>query len=455
MAKQKYNFDLIVIGSGAGGSIGALLAAKAGKKVALIEADTFGGECPNWGCIPTKALLHAANVYDSAKHGAAIGLRSAAIGYNYPSIKAWKDVAVRRTGSSKIRASYESQGLTVLSGFAHFIDAHQITLGRRHLSADYFLVATGSSVVAPKIEGLEQAGYLTSREAIDLIRPPKSLFVIGGGTIGAEFAQLFSIFGTKVYIADITPRILPKEDTEVSSLISDIFIKERGMELLTSTKVIKVVNEGAHKRVTYQRGGETHTVKVEDILVANGKSPNTDLGLENAGVEYNATGITVSDELRTSAKHIYAVGDVTGLFHFAHTAIYQSRIAINNILHKDKATANYRAVPRVIYITPEIASVGLTEEECLRRDLPIKKGIAQLSSVSRSNINNHTAGFVKVLGLKDGTILGASIVSPHAGEMIHELTLAIQYGLKASEVANSLHAFPTWSEAVRIACGRI
>lgn len=453
--KQTHDFDLIVIGSGAGGSIAALIAAKSGKRVAMVEADTFGGECPNWGCVPAKALLHAASVYDSAKHSSPFGLRSAAIGYNYPSLKAWKDLAVRRTGASKLEAHYTAQGVTVLKGLAHFIGPHEITVNRQHLTATHFVVATGGSLAIPPIEGLKQAGYITAREAVDLIRPPKSLFVIGGGAIGCEFAQLFSTFGSKVLIADLAPRLLPKEDTEASSLIEELFTTTRGMEILGSTKVIKVTKEGALKRVTYQRGGETLSVKVEEVLVAAGKTPNTDIGLENAGVTYTSTGITVDDELRTSAKHIYAAGDVIGMHHQAHTAIYQGRIAAHNILNRDKTTADYTAVPRVTYLLPELASVGLSEEECLKRDLPIRKSIAPLNLISRSNIANTRDGFVKIIALKDGTILGATIMSPSAGEMIQELTLAIQYGIKAHQVANTLHAFPSWSEAIRVACSRI
>ena len=452
--KQTHDFDLIVIGSGAAGSIAALIAAKAGKRVAMVESNTFGGESPTWSTIPSKALLHAANVYDAAKHGAPLGLRSAAIGYNYPSLKAWKDLAVRRTGAQKLETHYASQGVTVLKGAAHFISPHEITLNRQHLSATHFVVATGGTTPVPAIEGLKQTGYITAREAIDLIRPPKSLFIVGGGTTGCEFAELFSTFGSKVLIADLEPRLLPKEDTEASSLVEELFTTRRGMEILGSTKVIKVTKEGALKRVTYQRGGETLSVKVEEVLLATGRAPNTDIGLENAGIVYTADGITVDSELRTSAKHIYAAGTVIG-HQLVHTALYEGRIAAHNILNRDKTNADYTAVPRVTYVSPELASVGMSEAECLKRDLPIRKGIAPISLVSRSNINNSRDGFVKVMALKDGTLLGATIMAPAAGDMIHELTLAIQYGIRAHQVANTLHAFPTWSEAIRIACSRI
>ncbi|MFS8120340.1 MAG: dihydrolipoyl dehydrogenase family protein, partial [Microcoleus sp.] len=385
MAKQKYDFDLIVIGSGAGGSIAAHIAAQAGKRVAMIEADTYGGETPNWGCVPTQALLHAANVYSQARNGQTFGIRGSAVGYNYPSVKAWKDTAVRRTGASKTKEYYEAEGITVIHGLGHFINPHEVTVNRRHLSSEYFLIASGSRVAVPNIEGIEQAGYLTMREAVDLVRPPKSLFIVGGGSVGCEFAQLFSIFGTKVYIADIEPRLLPNEDSEVSVVVEDVFTNDLGMQLLTSTKVTKVAKEGVMKRVTFQRGGVNTTIKVEDVLLATGKIANTDFGLENAGVSFSSHGIEVNDQMQTSAHHIYAAGDVVGPYLYTHMAIYQSRVATHNILHRDKQSVDYSAVPRLTFLTPEVASVGMREEECLRRDLPIKKAIAPLNIIARAN----------------------------------------------------------------------
>ncbi len=221
MAKQKYDFDLIVIGSGAGGSVAADIVATAGKRVALIEGDTLGGECPNWGCVPTKALLHAANIYDAAKHGAQFGIRGTAIGYNYPSVKAWKDLAVKRTGAATGERYYQSRIISVFHGDAHFINAHEVTVNRRHLSAAHFLIATGSHWLVPDIQGLNTVPYLTARTALELNRPPKSLFIIGAGAVGSEFAELFSIFGSKIYLADISPRVLSKEDEEVCEIFGE------------------------------------------------------------------------------------------------------------------------------------------------------------------------------------------------------------------------------------------
>jgi mercuric reductase len=453
--KHHYDYDLIIIGSGGGGSVAAHISNNLGKKVAVIERSEMGGECPNWGCVPTKALLQAAEIYDNARHGQKFGIRGTTLGYNYPSIKAWKDLAVHRTGTWEGEKVYEAEGIHVLRGEAHFVSPHEITVNRRHYSADKFLIATGTRSFIPPIEGLEKSGYLTFKEAINLTRPPKSVFVIGGGAIGCEFSELFSIFGTKIYLSDITPRILMKEDEEVGELAQKIFEEKRGMTVLTSTKVTRVVKEGMSRRVYYQRGRDTDSVKVDEVLLASGKLANVDMGLENAGVEYTPKGIAVNEYMQTSAKHIFAAGDVAGPYMFTHMAIYQSRLAANNMWHKQKVAADYRAVPRCVFTSPEIASVGLSEDECIKRDIKIKKALAPISIVGRANTANVDDGFVKVITTTDGTLIGASIVSPRAGEMLHELTLAIQMELTAEEVASTIHAFPTWSEAVRVACNKI
>ncbi|HET8689993.1 MAG TPA: dihydrolipoyl dehydrogenase [Candidatus Saccharimonadales bacterium] len=455
MAKPKYDFDLIVIGSGAGGSVAADIVASTGKKVALVEGGTLGGECPNWGCVPSKALLHVANIYDQAKNSSDLGIRGSGVGYNYPSVRAWKDLAIKRTGAAESDKYYHSRGIALYRGQAHFISPHQITVNRRHLSAASFLIATGSDFSLPMIEGITKVPYLTAKTALDLSRPPKSIFIVGAGAVGAEFAELLSIFGSKVYLSDIAPRILPSEDEETSRVVEHYFQKKRGMTLLTKSKVMKVSHEGLTTRVTYSRGGESHSVKVERLMIAAGKQPNVDLGLENAGVDYTAKGIEVNDQLQTSAPHIFAAGDVTGRYMYTHMGVYESRVAAHNLLAKNKVSVDYRAVPRVTFVTPEVASVGLSEADCMKRDLKIKVGMSPLNIIGRSNVSNMRDGFCKVITDRKGMLLGATVVAPHAGEVIHELALAIQYGMTAEQVANTLHAFPTWSEVVRVACSKI
>jgi pyruvate/2-oxoglutarate dehydrogenase complex dihydrolipoamide dehydrogenase (E3) component len=455
MAKQKYDYDLIVIGSGAGGSVAADIVASAGKRVAIIEADLMGGGSPNWGDVPTKALLEAAKVFNSAKNAESFGIRASTAGFNYPSVRAWKDLAIKRTGAHASAKYYQSKGIGVYHGHAHFISPHEITVNRRHLSAEYFLIATGSQWTPLSAPVSERVTPLDARTALDLSKPPKTLFIIGGGATGVEFAELFSSFGSKVYIAEEAPRLLPREDQEVSQLVEAVFSKRRGIQVLTKAKITAIALDGISPRITYLRGGEEHSVKADQVLVAVGKQPTVDIGLENAGVEYSARGIDTDEHLQTNVRHIFAAGDVLGRHMYTHMGIYESRIAANNILHKQKVAPDYHAVPRVTFLTPEVASVGMSEEDCLKRDLAIKTAIVPINVIGRANVSNALDGFVKVITDKHGVLIGASIVSQHAGEVIHELGLAVQHRLTASQVASTVHAFPTWSEAVRVACAKI
>ncbi|HMI09418.1 MAG TPA: NAD(P)/FAD-dependent oxidoreductase [Candidatus Saccharimonadales bacterium] len=456
MAKKvTFDFDLIVIGSGAGGSAAATIAAREGKKVAIIEADTFGGDSPNWSDVPTKALLHVAQLYDEARHGARFGLRSATLGYNYPSLRAWKDLAVKRTGAGGNRKYYENENITTLQGTAHFLSPHEISVNRHHLSAEKFLVATGSHWVAPNIQGLKDVPHLTPRTILEAMRPPKSLYVIGGGTIGVEIAQLMAIFGTKVYIAEIASRLLPREDEEVGILMERLLKEQKGVTTLTQTRTLAVVKDGIGKRVTYTRGGVEKSVRVDEVLIATGRVPTVDLGLENASVTYTPKGIEVDANLQTSARHIFAAGDVLGHNSHTHTALLESRVAANNILHKTKIAPNYTATTRVTFTHPGIASVGLSEDDCLKRDLAINKAVAPLNIVARSNTSDFRDGFVKLITNKHGVILGGTVVAPHAAEIIHEIALAVKHELTAADLADTPHAFLSWSEAVRVAAAKL
>lgn len=454
--KHTFDYDLIVIGSGAGGSAAATLAARQGKKVAIIEADTFGGDSPNHSDIPTKALLHAAHLYDEARHGARFGLRSATLGYNYPSIRAWKELAIKRTGAGGNQRYYENHGISAFHGTAHFLSPHEITVNRRHLSARHFLVATGSHWVAPDITGLEQAQFLTPRTALEALRPPKSLYIIGGGKSGVEIAQLFATFGTKVYLAEIASRLLPQYDEEVGELLERTLREQKGIESLTQTRTLEVTKDGLGKRVVFNRGGTEKTIRVDEVLVATGRMPTVDLGLENATIEHTPKGIEVNEHLQTTAKHIFAAGDVLGRSNSStHDALLESRIVANNILHKTKLTPDYTASPELIFTNPAVAHVGLSEDDCTKRDIAINKAIAPLSIVARSNTSDFRDGFVKIVTDKHGAILGATIVAPHASELIHELALAVKYGLTAAQVAETPHAFLSWSEAIRVAAARL
>lgn len=455
MATHRFDYDLIVIGSGAGGSAAATIAAKAGKKVAIIERDAFGGDSPNWSDVPTKALLHTAQLFDEARRGSVFGLRTATLGYNYPSIRDWKDLAVRRTGAGGSRKFYENNGINAYHGNAHFLSPHEISVNRRHLSAKHFLIATGSHWVTPAIQGLDALPFYTPRTILETLKPPKSICIIGGGSHAVEIAELLSIFGTDVTIIEKASRLLPDLDAEIGEQVEHHLTKTRGVTVLTHANVMAVEKDGLKKRVVLKQAGVDKHLKIDDILVAAGRIASVDLGLENATVRYTPKGIDVDQHLQTNVKHIYAAGDVIGRHHNTHSALLESRVVAHNLLHKNPITPDYTATPTIIFTAPEIAVVGLSEDDCHKRDIAYKKAIAPLNIIARSNTSNFHDGFVKLIVDKKGVVLGGAIVAPHAGDMIHEIGLAVKHQLTAQMLADTPHGFLTWAEAIRVAASKL
>lgn len=453
--KHNFDYDLIIIGSGAGGSAAATIAANDGKRVLLVEADAFGGDSPNFSDIPTKSLLHAAQLYDEARHGARFGLRSNTLGYNYPSLRAWKDLAVKRTGAAGNRKFYESQGVDTIAGTARFLSPNEISVNRKHISASHFLIATGSYWTAPDIPGIENIPYLTPRTVLEAMKPPRSLYIVGAGSIGVEIAQLLAIFGTKVYLAEIAARILPKEEEEVGELTERLLREQKGITSLTQTRTVAVVKDGLGYRVSFLRGGVEKSVHVDAVMVATGRMPRVDIGLENASVKYDPTGVAVNEYLQTSARHIYAAGDVLGSARQAHSALLESRVAAHNLFSKTQIAPDYTATPRLTFTMPGVATVGFTEDDCIKRDLAINTALAPLNIIARSNTSDFRDGFVKLITDKKGVLLGGTVVAPHAAEIIHEIAIAVKYHLTARDVAETPHAFLSWSEAVRVAASKL
>ena len=308
---------------------------------------------------------------------------------------------------------------------------------------------------SPKIQGITDVAFFTPRTILEAIRPPKSLFIIGGGSHGIEIAQLMATFGTKVYIAEQAARLLPHQDAEVGELLERVLTEQKGVTVLTHSRVISVEKDGISKKVLISRAGTEKFVKVDEILVATGRMPNLDLGLENASVKYTPKGIEVNDQLQTTVKHIYAAGDVLGRDSQTHNALLESQVAAHNLFHKDKVTPNYTAAPGLIFTSPEIAHVGLSEDDCHKRDLAINKAVAPLNIIARSNTSDFRDGFVKLITDKKGVVLGGTIVAPHAAEMIHEIGLAVKHGLTAAQVAETPHAFLSWSEAIRVVANKL
>lgn len=449
--KKNFDYDLIVIGSGAGGSVAAHHARSLGKKVVIFEKGAIGGECPNFACVPTKALLHAAHVLETAKSARLYGIDVSHAGVNYHAVKRWKDLVVSRTGAHEGHQSFAKDGIDVIQHKAVFVSSNEVEAGGKIYSAAKFIVGSGSEVFIPPITGLPDVGYITYKEAVDLSRPPASLLVFGSGAVGCEFAQIFSTFGTKVTIVNRSDRILGKEDKEVGELVKALF-ENRGITVLTGTGVVKVEKHAGKKVVHFQKGDKQYFGEFEEVLIATGKIPLLDFAPEKAGITTEKGRIKVNEYLQTTNPHIFAAGDVVGPYLFTHTGYYQSYIAAHNAFSTKRLKPNYSIVPRCVFVFPEVASVGISEEDAIGKGIKIKKGIIAMSILGRSNTANDLDGFVKIITNENGVIIGGSIVASRAGEMIHEVALAIQCRVKASELAAMIHAYPTYSEGIKLAC---
>ncbi len=457
MNMASYDYDVIVIGSGAGGSIAAQQIATSGKKVAIVESGKLGGQVLNYSSIPTKALLQAASVFESAKRGNTYGVRTSTVGYNYPSVRAWKDTVLKNTAVHKEHQYYTKKGITVIGGRAYFINPHTISVGTARFTAQSFIVASGAQLTPPEITGLHDSGYLTHAEAINLNRPPKSIAIIGGGATGVEFAQLFAIFGSKVVLIDPADKLLKDEEPEVSSVLVKRFKNDYSIDVLLETSVISVSKNGLKRRLTVRHGGKESEIAVDEVMIASGKLAVTDIGLENAGVRYTDSLIHTDRYQRSTSKHIFAVGDCAGPYAYTHTAAYQGQIAAHNIVHPKKPTAaQYHAIPRTFFTNPEVAATGATERQLRARKTAYKTVTTPISTVAKSATSGYKTGFIKLLASTNtGALLGATVVSPNASEIIAELTLAVQYNLTADQVPHTVHAFGTWSEVVRVACAKL
>jgi len=451
---KKLDFDVIVIGSGAGGAVAAHLAASDGKKVGLIESSQIGGKGTITGSIATKALLQSAIALDNVLTANKFGIRASGVSYNYRSIQAWKDKVVSATGINDEFKAFKSEGIVLIKGNAQILDRWTVNVGLRRYTTNNFLIATGSRPNVPKIPGLMATGFITNREATHLLRLPKSILIIGGGGIAYEFSQIFAAFGTRVHIIEQKNHILPNTDYEVGD-IAEYLLENKGIKVLTSSKIINISSIQGKKITTFIQHDQQHRIATEEILVASGICPNTDLGLENIGVQYDASGIEVNRFMRTNIKNIFASGDVLGKNISTQAAIQEGRIAIHNMFHKKQVSLNYHAIPQCYYGKPEITIIGVNENELKNKGLPYQTAIAQIGILGKSITSNYSSGFVKIIASHSGIVLGASVVAPEASEISQELTFAIQHHHHACDLANTLHPFPSWNEAIRVAANKI
>lgn len=445
---KKYNFDYIIIGSGIAGSTAALQLAKTKKKVALIEKRFFGGANLNTYDLPCSVALDFSHNYSRIQSFPE--LKNQDFNFNLPTIPARTLKIIVESGGNNSKI-YEDAGITCIKGAANFIDQHTVAVNEKLYTANNFILATGASLKIQEIAGTDHIKYLSPESAIKISHRPKVAAIVGAGPTGCEIAEYYAELGIKTILLETADRILPREDAEVGDVISDYFARRLGITVLTNSKVVAIEEDDFSKRVIFQQMNSEKLVRVDCIVLVTGSRPNLDFGLENAKVKYNNTGIIANKYFETSSKNIYAVGDALGGESSTDKAYMESFTLANNIVNKVKNPTNYRGLIRVIKTLPEVAVVGYTEDDLLKRDRKYHKSIIKLNEISASRIHSFDYGFIKLLADRTNHILGACIVAPHAELIASEIALAIRHNLTVIELASNPHSINSYNYLVKLA----
>lgn len=448
-------YHLVVIGGGPAGLVAAAGAAGLGAKVALIERHRLGGDCLNYGCVPSKALLKSARI-------AAIVRDAGDFGVQVPA-GARVDFGAVMERMRRLRTSlaphdsaerFRGLGVDVFFGAGCFTGPDTIDVGGQSLRFRRALIATGGRAAIPDILGLAEAGFVTNETVFSLATLPRRLFVLGVGPIGCELAQAFARFGSQVTLIASHANVLPKEDAEAARIV-EASLRRDGVEIITQARVVEVARRGDERHVTIERRADMPGLEnraTDELLVAVGRTPNVDgLGLDVAGVAFDSRmGVRVDDHFRTTNRRVFAAGDVCSRFQFTHAADAMSRIVLQNALFPGRGKGSSLVIPRCTYTDPEVAVVGLTETEARERGLAVEVLVEELSHNDRAVVDGETSGFAKVL-LQRGTdrILGATIVAANAGDMLNEITLAMTAKLGLSSLAKTIHPYPTQAEVIK------
>jgi pyruvate/2-oxoglutarate dehydrogenase complex dihydrolipoamide dehydrogenase (E3) component/uncharacterized membrane protein YdjX (TVP38/TMEM64 family) len=458
---RRYDRNLIVIGAGAAGLVSSYIAAAVRAKVTLIEKGEMGGDCLNTGCVPSKALIRAAKSVAEARRAADFGLRLAAPTVDFPAVMARVRQAVAEIAPHDSVARYQGLGVDCRQARARLIDPWTVELdsGER-LTAPNIVLATGAAPFVPPIPGLAEAGYLTSDTLWELQELPRRLLVLGGGPIGCELAQAFARLGSRVTQVEMLPRLMIREDPEVSALIQARFAAE-GIDLRLATRAKAVVVEEGEKILICEREGQEERIGYDQILVAVGRAARLEgTGLRELGLRLGKT-IEVDDYGCTSFPNIYACGDASGPYQFTHTAAHTAWYAAVNALfgpllwlRGGRFRIDYSVVPWVTFTAPEVARVGLNETEAREKGIAFEVARYGLDDLDRAIADGEAEGWLKVLTVpgKD-RILGATVVGAHAGELLAEFTLAMRHGLGMNQLLGTIHVYPTWSEAAKYSAG--
>lgn len=456
---KKNDYDLIVIGAGGAGSTAATSAAKLGKRVALIERDKLGGTCLNYGCDPTKTLLHTAHTLYHAQHASTLGLRIPKAKADWAAVQAHVrqvQETIRGGTLEQARADIAAQGVDLFMGEAMFTSAHEICVNGETLRGKRFVIATGTVAFIPEIEGLSETGYITNVEAVSLPKLPKRLVVIGAGPIGLEFAQMFSRFGVQVVVLEREKQPLPREDHDLAmALCSRLIAEGIRLEFGAEIRCGEINKRGKHIHI-HGKDGKDEDLVTDQILVAVGRRPALSaLNLGAAGVQYTEEGIPTDATLRTNVPHIWAVGDITSQYQFTHVASDQGGLVAHNIFARKPQTFDDRIIPWVTFTDPELARVGWSEADLKAAKIKYRVGRAHFNKLDRAIANDQTFGSVKLLADADGKILGGHILGANAGDLIAPVVYAMRFGLTAKMMAEAMLPYPTMAEAVRGAAAQI
>jgi pyruvate/2-oxoglutarate dehydrogenase complex dihydrolipoamide dehydrogenase (E3) component len=445
-------YNLVVIGGGTAGLVSAAGAAGLGAKVALIERHLLGGDCLNVGCVPSKGMIRSSRAVFDARSSGGFGVRG------LEGIHADFQAAMERmrrlradlSGHDSARRFRDELGVDVFLGAGKFTGPDCIEVDGKTLRFARGALCSGARAAAPPIPGIAAAGYLTNETVFSLTELPPRLAVIGSGPIGCELAQAFARFGSRVTIVERGDRILGREDREAAAVLLEAFLRE-GIQVEFGAKILGVETRGSEKLLRLERDGAPFELLADSILVGIGRAPNVEgMGLEAAGIVYDKTGVRVSDTLQTSNPRVYAAGDVCSAYKFTHTADAQARILIANALFRGRQKNSALTVPWCTYTDPEVAHVGMYQGDAEERGMEVATLTVPFADLDRAVLDGESEGFARV-HLKKGTdrILGATIVARHAGEMINELSLAINSGLGLSAIGKTIHPYPTQGEAIK------
>ncbi len=450
-ADDAYDYDFVAIGAGSAAFAAAIRATNLGARVALVERNTVGGTCVNVGCIPSKNLLAAAETYHHAGHHPFDGVSTSQGGVDMSALVDVKSDVVDMLRKEKYVDLADHYGFDIIRGNARFSGPESIEVDTRDVRAGHFLISTGSAPWAPPIEGLEASGYLTSTTAMELKELPESMIVIGGNYIGLEMGQLFASLGTRVTIVEALERIAPLEEPEISEWMTRILV-DQGIEIIAGAKVVRA-ETGAMKAVVADIDGEERRFEAAELLVATGRRPVLDgLDLAAAGIQTDERGkLVLDDELRTTNQNIYAAGDVTGAPQFVYVAAAQGTLAADNAVGGARRKMDYRALPRVTFTSPNIAAVGLTDEQARAQGYDCECRVLELEHLPRPIVNLDTRGAFKIVAERGtGKILGVHAIAPNAGDVILAGVYAIKFGLTVQDLADTWAPYLTVAEGIKL-----